>query len=244
MGAVNQAVPPRRTRDDRADGAVSSTARAAAQRMLKFAFNLIDDGLVGQQLFAGEATRLAYMTEEAGRTRRIPRRDPDWSPFPWYYWSRPVWANRRPQSVVGGRCRYRLRVDWTGAIREDDGLLVRPVGGSPGRARPRPWTRDVDALVIDDGDPSVLRRLGFYQQHLLGMGQQAKPDQVRRAPPPLRGVGGTCRPGWSCWCWARVVEATLERRMHARSLGGATWPRSLLAQVGLLTGLPAGGRAG
>ncbi len=38
-----------------------------AQRMLKFAFNLIDDGLVGQQLFAGEATRLAYMTDEAER---------------------------------------------------------------------------------------------------------------------------------------------------------------------------------
>ncbi len=36
-----------------------------AQRMLKFAFNLLDDGLVGQQLFAGEATRLAYMTDEA-----------------------------------------------------------------------------------------------------------------------------------------------------------------------------------
>ena len=25
-----------------------------AQRMLKFAFNLIDDGLVGQQIFAGK----------------------------------------------------------------------------------------------------------------------------------------------------------------------------------------------
>ncbi len=36
-----------------------------AQRMLKFAFNLIDDGLIGQQVFAGEATRLAYMTDEA-----------------------------------------------------------------------------------------------------------------------------------------------------------------------------------
>jgi naphthoate synthase len=38
-----------------------------AQRMLKYAFNLLDDGLVGQQLFAGEATRLAYMTDEAVR---------------------------------------------------------------------------------------------------------------------------------------------------------------------------------
>jgi len=56
-------------------------------RMLKYGFNLIDDGLVGQQLFAGEATRLAYMTEEAaeGRQAFIERRAPDWSPFPWYY---------------------------------------------------------------------------------------------------------------------------------------------------------------
>jgi len=58
-----------------------------AQRMLKFSFNLIDDGLVGQQVFAGEATRLAYMTDEAveGRDAFLDKRAPDWSPFPWYY---------------------------------------------------------------------------------------------------------------------------------------------------------------
>ncbi|HXA60958.1 MAG TPA: 1,4-dihydroxy-2-naphthoyl-CoA synthase [Streptosporangiaceae bacterium] len=58
-----------------------------AQRMLKFAFNLVDDGLVGQQVFAGEATRLAYGTDEAaeGRDSFLDKRDPDWSPFPWYY---------------------------------------------------------------------------------------------------------------------------------------------------------------
>ncbi len=58
-----------------------------AQRMLKYAFNLIDDGLVGQQLFAGETTRLAYMTDEAveGRDAFLEKRDPDWSQFPWYY---------------------------------------------------------------------------------------------------------------------------------------------------------------
>jgi naphthoate synthase len=58
-----------------------------AQRMLKFAFNLVDDGLVGQQLFAGEATRLAYMTDEAaeGRDAFLEKRPPDWSPFPWHY---------------------------------------------------------------------------------------------------------------------------------------------------------------
>jgi len=58
-----------------------------AQRMLKYSFNLIDDGLVGQQLFAGETTRLAYMTDEAveGRDSFLEKRDPDWSAFPWYY---------------------------------------------------------------------------------------------------------------------------------------------------------------
>ena len=58
-----------------------------AQRMLKYAFNLVDDGLVGQQLFAGEATRLAYVTDEAagGRDQFLEKRDPDWSPYPWYY---------------------------------------------------------------------------------------------------------------------------------------------------------------
>ena len=58
-----------------------------AQRMLKFAFNLIDDGLVGQQIFAGEATRLAYGTDEAveGRDAFLQRRDPDWTGHPYHY---------------------------------------------------------------------------------------------------------------------------------------------------------------
>jgi naphthoate synthase len=58
-----------------------------AQRMLKFAFNAIDDGMVGQQVFAGEATRLAYMTDEAaeGRDAFLEKRPPDWSRFPWHY---------------------------------------------------------------------------------------------------------------------------------------------------------------
>ena len=58
-----------------------------AQRMLKFAFNLADDGLMGQQVFAGEATRLAYMTDEAveGKDSFLEKRAPDWSPFPWYF---------------------------------------------------------------------------------------------------------------------------------------------------------------
>lgn len=58
-----------------------------AMRMLKFAFNLPDDGLVGQQLFAGEATRLAYGTDEAqeGRDSFLEKRDAEWSKFPWHY---------------------------------------------------------------------------------------------------------------------------------------------------------------
>jgi naphthoate synthase len=58
-----------------------------SQRMLKFAFNLVDDGLMGQQVFAGEATRLAYMTDEAveGRDAFLEKREPDWRPFPWYF---------------------------------------------------------------------------------------------------------------------------------------------------------------
>ncbi len=58
-----------------------------ATRMLKYAMNLTDDGLVGQQVFAGEATRLAYMTDEAaeGRDAFLEKRAPDWSGHPYYY---------------------------------------------------------------------------------------------------------------------------------------------------------------
>jgi naphthoate synthase len=58
-----------------------------AIRMLKFAFNAVDDGMVGQQVFAGEATRLAYGTDEAteGRDAFLEKRDPDWSPYPWHF---------------------------------------------------------------------------------------------------------------------------------------------------------------
>ena len=68
-------------------GAKINSKSPTAQRMLKFSFNLIDDGLVGQQVFAGEATRLAYMTDEAaeGRDSFLEKREPDWSPYPWLY---------------------------------------------------------------------------------------------------------------------------------------------------------------
>lgn len=66
---------------------IIATKSPQAVRMLKFAFNLADDGLMGQQVFAGEATRLAYMTDEAveGRDAFLERRDPDWSRFPYAF---------------------------------------------------------------------------------------------------------------------------------------------------------------
>ena len=68
-------------------GRLVNAKSPTAQRMLKFAFNLIDDGLVGQQVFAGEATRLAYMTDEAaeGRDSFLEKREPDWTGFPWHF---------------------------------------------------------------------------------------------------------------------------------------------------------------
>ena len=66
---------------------IIATKSPQAIRMLKFAFNLADDGLAGQQVFAGEATRLAYMTDEAveGRDAFLERREPNWSGFPYYF---------------------------------------------------------------------------------------------------------------------------------------------------------------
>lgn len=84
-GAVNRVVPHARLEDEAlAMAATIATKSPQAIRMLKFAFNLADDGLMGQQVFAGEATRLAYMTDEAveGRDAFLERRDPDWSAFP------------------------------------------------------------------------------------------------------------------------------------------------------------------
>ncbi|MBP2365673.1 1,4-dihydroxy-2-naphthoyl-CoA synthase [Pseudonocardia parietis] len=88
MGAVNEAVPHAELESTALQWATEINGKSPqAQRMLKYAFNLADDGLVGQQLFAGEATRMAYMTDEAveGRDSFLEKRDPDWSPFPWHY---------------------------------------------------------------------------------------------------------------------------------------------------------------
>jgi naphthoate synthase len=88
MGMVNAVVPHADLERVALEwGAKINAKSPTAQRMLKFSFNLIDDGLVGQQVFAGEATRLAYMTDEAaeGRDAFLEKRAPDWSAYPWLY---------------------------------------------------------------------------------------------------------------------------------------------------------------
>src|ERR1700709_405796 len=88
MGAVNKVVPHAELEKIALEGGTKINGKSpTAQRMLKYSFNMIDDGLVGQQLFAGETTRLAYMTDEAqeGRDQFLEKRDADWSSYPWYY---------------------------------------------------------------------------------------------------------------------------------------------------------------
>ena len=88
MGAVNAVVPHAELEATALQWGREICAKSpTSQRMLKYAFNLIDDGLVGQQLFAGETTRLAYMTDEAleGRDAFLEKRPPDFSPYPYYY---------------------------------------------------------------------------------------------------------------------------------------------------------------
>ena len=88
MGMVNAVVPHNELERTALKWAEEINKKSPmAQRMTKFAMNLIDDGLIGQQVFAGEATRLAYMTEEAveGRDAFLQKRIPDWSNFPWHY---------------------------------------------------------------------------------------------------------------------------------------------------------------
>lgn len=88
MGMVNAVVPHADLEKVALEwGAKINGKSPTAQRMLKYSFNLIDDGLVGQQVLLGETTRLAYMTEEAqeGRDAFLEKRDPDWSPYPYYY---------------------------------------------------------------------------------------------------------------------------------------------------------------
>ncbi len=88
MGVVNRVVNHAELEQTGIEMAEKILAKSpTAIRMLKYAFNLPDDGMVGQQLFAGEATRLAYGTDEAkeGRDAFLQKRSPDWSGFPWHF---------------------------------------------------------------------------------------------------------------------------------------------------------------
>ncbi len=87
MGMVNAVIPHEALEDTAFQWAQEILEKSPmAIRMLKFAFNLVDDGLVGQQIFAGEATRLGYMTEEAqeGRNAFLEKRKPDFDKFEKY----------------------------------------------------------------------------------------------------------------------------------------------------------------
>jgi len=88
MGMVNRVVPHRELETTALEWCRLIMGKSpTAIRMLKYGFNLPDEGLVGQQLFAGEATRLAYGTEEAreGRDAFLEKRPPEYSKFPWHY---------------------------------------------------------------------------------------------------------------------------------------------------------------
>ncbi|WNG36401.1 1,4-dihydroxy-2-naphthoyl-CoA synthase [Archangium violaceum] len=88
MGMVNASVPHAQLEEVALEWAALINSKSpTAMRMLKYGFNLPDDGMVGQQLFAGEATRLAYGTDEAkeGRDAFLEKRDQDYSRFPWHY---------------------------------------------------------------------------------------------------------------------------------------------------------------
>ena len=88
MGMVNAVVPHAELERTALDWCARIMQKSpTAMRMLKYGFNLPDEGLVGQQLFAGDATRLAYGTDEAreGRDAFLEKRPPEYGKFPWHY---------------------------------------------------------------------------------------------------------------------------------------------------------------
>ena len=88
MGVVNKAVKHKDLEKVGIEWAAEIMSKSPTSiRMLKYAMNAIDDGLVGQQLFAGEATRLAYASDEAaeGRDAFLEKREPNWAPYPWHF---------------------------------------------------------------------------------------------------------------------------------------------------------------
>ena len=85
MGMVNKVVTHKKLEQTAYDWAQEIMMKSpTAIKMIKFGFNLIDDGLVGQQIYAGEATRLAYGTEEAeeGKNAFLEKRKPDFKKYP------------------------------------------------------------------------------------------------------------------------------------------------------------------
>lgn len=88
MGMVNRVVTHLDIEKEGLNWAKKICAKSPmAIKMLKFSFNLIDDGLIGQQVFAGEATRLAYETDEAqeGRESFLEKREKKFQQFPWRF---------------------------------------------------------------------------------------------------------------------------------------------------------------
>ena len=88
MGTVNAVVPHAELESTAIEWAQTILGKSPTSiRMLKFSLNAIDDGLAGQQVLVGEATRLAYATDEAveGRDAFLQKREPDWGPYPWQY---------------------------------------------------------------------------------------------------------------------------------------------------------------
>jgi naphthoate synthase len=85
MGMVNAVVPLDRVEEETVQWAKEILQMSPlALRMMKGAFNAAADGLAGQQQFAGDATLLFYMTEEAqeGRNAYNEKRPPDFGRFP------------------------------------------------------------------------------------------------------------------------------------------------------------------
>ena len=140
MGMVNAVVPHAELERVALEwGAKINGKSPTAQRMLKYSFNLIDDGLVGQQLFAGEATRLAYMTDEAaeGRDTFLEKRQPRLEPVPVALLTR---ARRAVPSRPSGRVRWTTQAHARTRTRRSSSSTTR-------RAQPRGRRRRLLVLL-------------------------------------------------------------------------------------------------
>jgi naphthoate synthase len=85
MGLVNAVVPLDRLEYETVAWSRELLAKSPlALRMLKGALNAVTDGAAGMQQFAGDATLLYYMSEEAqeGRDAYVAKRTPDFGKFP------------------------------------------------------------------------------------------------------------------------------------------------------------------